>query len=97
MSIAYFIEKLSRPKLNYPTYENELHVLVRTLETWYHYLGCKEFIVHRVHESLKHLKSQGKLSKRCIKWISFINTFPYVIKYKKGVENALSRYHSLLH
>ena len=32
--IAYFSEKLSGAVLNYPTYDKELYVLVRALETW---------------------------------------------------------------
>ena len=36
--VAYFSEKLSGPSLNYSTYEKELYALVRTLETWQHYL-----------------------------------------------------------
>jgi hypothetical protein len=31
--IAYFSEKLSRPSLNYSTYDTELYALVRVLET----------------------------------------------------------------
>jgi hypothetical protein len=36
--IAYFSEKLSRPSLNYSTYDKELYALVCVLETWQHYL-----------------------------------------------------------
>jgi hypothetical protein len=36
--VAYFSENLSRPSLNYSTYDKELYALVRTLETWQHYL-----------------------------------------------------------
>jgi hypothetical protein len=36
--VAYFSEKLSGPILNYSTYDKELYALVRTLETWLHYL-----------------------------------------------------------
>jgi len=43
-----------------------------------------EFVIHIDHQSLKHLKGQGKLSKRHAKWVEFIETFPYVIKYKQG-------------
>ena len=39
--VAYFSEKLSGPALNYPTYDKELYALVRTLETWQHYLWPK--------------------------------------------------------
>jgi hypothetical protein len=80
--IAYFSEKLNGAALNYPTYDKELYALVRTLETWQHYLWPKEFVIHFYHESLKHLKGQGKLSRRHVKWVEFIETFLYVIKYK---------------
>ncbi|KAH9744213.1 Endonuclease [Citrus sinensis] len=58
--IAYFSEKLSGAALNYPTYDKEMYALVRALQTWQHYLLPKEFVIHTDHESLKHLKGQGK-------------------------------------
>ena len=64
--------------------------MVRTLETWQHDLWPKEFVIHSDHESLKHLKGQGKLSSRHAKWLEFIETFPYVIKYKQGKENIVA-------
>jgi hypothetical protein len=46
------------------------------------------------------LKRQGKLNKRHAKWVDFIETFPYAIKYKQGKENivadALSRRYALV-
>ncbi|XP_051133023.1 uncharacterized protein LOC127252761, partial [Andrographis paniculata] len=96
--VAFFSEKIHGAALNYSTYDKELYSLVRALQTWQHYLRPREFVVYTDHESLKHIKSQSKLSTRHIRWISFIDTFPYVVKYKKGKENivadALSRrYH----
>jgi hypothetical protein len=88
--IAYFSEKLNGAALNYPTYDKELYALVRTLETWQHYLWPKEFVIHSDHESLKHLKGQGKLSRRHAKGVEFIETFPYVIKYKQVKENIVA-------
>ena len=74
--------------------------MVRALETWQHYLRAKEFVINTDHKSLKHLKAQHKLSKRHARWVAFIETVPYVIKYKSGksnvVANALSRRHLLL-
>jgi hypothetical protein len=98
--VAYFSEKLSGPALNYSTYDKELYALVRCLETWQHYLWPKEFVMHSDHESLKHIRSQGKLNRRYAKWVEFIESFPYVIKHKKGKENIiaddLSRRYALL-
>jgi hypothetical protein len=39
--VAYFSEKLSRPFLNYSTYDTKLYALVHILETWQHYLWPK--------------------------------------------------------
>jgi hypothetical protein len=98
--IAYFGEKLSGPTLNYSVYDKELYALVRSLETWQHYLFPKEFVIHSDHETLKHLKGQLKLNRRHAKCCEFIESFPYIVKYKKGkdnvVANALCRRHSLL-
>jgi hypothetical protein len=82
--IAYFSEKLSGPTLNYSVYDKELYALVRKLETWQHCLLLKEFVIHSDHESLRHLKGQLKLNRRHAKWCEFIESFPYVVKYKKG-------------
>ena len=98
--IAYFSKKLSGVTLKYPTYDKELYALVRALETWQHYLWPKEFVIHTDHESLKHLKGQHKLNKRHARWMEFVETFPYVIRYKQGKENivadALSRRYVLI-
>ena len=98
--IAYFSEKLNGASLRYPTYDKELYALFRALETWQHYLWSKEFVIHTDHESLKHIRSQGKLNKRHARWIEFVESFPYVIRYKQGKENivadALSRRYVLL-
>ncbi|XP_048596408.1 uncharacterized protein LOC125578144 [Brassica napus] len=77
--IAYFSEKLGGATLNYPTYDQELYALVRALQTWQHYLWPKEFVIHTDHQSKRHA---------C--WVEFIETFPYVIKYKQGKENVVA-------
>ncbi|XP_071917089.1 uncharacterized protein [Coffea arabica] len=98
--VAYFSEKLNGASLNYSTYDKELMALVRALQTWQHYLRPREFILHTDHESLKHIKSQTKLSKRHARWVAFIDSFAFVIKYKVGktnvVADALSRRYTLI-
>ncbi|XP_071939935.1 uncharacterized protein [Coffea arabica] len=98
--VAYFSEKLNGAALNYSTYDKELMALVRALQTCQHYLRPREFVLHTDHESLKHIKSQDKLSKRHARWITFIDSFTFVLKYKTGKSNAvadaLSRRHTLI-
>jgi hypothetical protein len=98
--VAFFSEKLHGPSLNYSTYDKELYALVRGLQTWQHYLWSKEFVIHSDHESLKYLKGQANMNKYHAKWIEFVESFPYIIKYKKGKDNviadALSRRYTML-
>ena len=98
--VAYFSEKLGGAALNYPTYDKELYALVRVLQTWAHYLLPREFIIHSDHEALKYLRGQANLNKRHGRWVEYIESFAYVVKYKKGKDNvvadALSRRYTLL-
>ena len=43
--IAYFSEKLKGSHINYSTYDIKLYALVRTLQTWQHYLLVKDYLV----------------------------------------------------
>jgi hypothetical protein len=47
--VAYFSKKLSGASLRYSTYDKELYALVRTLQTWQHYVWPHEFIIHSDH------------------------------------------------
>ncbi|GKV03596.1 hypothetical protein SLEP1_g15871 [Rubroshorea leprosula] len=98
--IAFFNEKLNDTKLRYSTYDKEFYAIVRALEHWSHYLLSKEFILHSDHEALKHLNSQQKISRQHAAWSEFLQAYPFILKYKSGVQNrvadALSRRHALL-
>ena len=50
----------------------------------------KEFVTHSDHESLKYLRSQHNLNRRHAKWVEFIESFPYIIKHKKGKDNVIA-------
>ncbi|OMO63736.1 reverse transcriptase [Corchorus capsularis] len=63
---------------------------LRALQTWQHYLWPKEFVIHTGHESLKYLRGQQKLNKRHAKWSEFIESFPYVVRYKQGKKNVVA-------
>jgi hypothetical protein len=98
--VAYFSEKLSSASLRYSTYDKELYALVRTLQTWLHYLWPREFIIHYDHEALKHIHTQTNLNRHHASWVEFIESFSYIIKHKNGKENviadALSRRYTML-
>ena len=47
-------------------------------------------MIHTDHESLKYLKGQGKLNQRHARWLKYIKTFPYVIRYKQSKENIVA-------
>jgi hypothetical protein len=98
--VAYFSEKLSGARQRYSTYDKELYALVRTLQTWQHYLWHREFIIHSDHEALQHIRRQTNLNRCHANWVAFIESFPYIIKHKNGKKNviadALSRRYTML-
>ena len=56
--------------------------------------------MHIDHKSLKYIKGQTKLNRKHVKWVKFMESFPYGIKYKKGKVNvvidALSKRYALI-
>jgi hypothetical protein len=95
--IAYFSEKLNGAALNCPTYDKILYVLVRPWKIDNNIFGQRSLWYIPI---TNHWKSQGQLNRRHVKWIEFIETFLYVIKYKQSrenvVENALLQMYVLL-
>ena len=53
-------------------------------------LWPREFVIHSDHECLKYLKGQSKRNHRHAKWVKFIETFLYVIKYKQDKDNMVA-------
>ncbi|GJW47496.1 reverse transcriptase domain-containing protein [Tanacetum coccineum] len=50
---AFFNEKLNDPRRKYSTYDKEFYAIVRSLDTWRHYLLSNEFVLFSDHEALK--------------------------------------------
>ncbi|GKA13070.1 RNA-directed DNA polymerase [Tanacetum coccineum] len=98
--IAFFSEKLNDARRKYSTYDKEFYAIVRSLDTWRHYLLSNEFVLFSDHEALKFINGQHKLKPRHAKWVEFIQAFSFVIQHKVGsnnqVANALSRRHLLI-
>ena len=88
--IEYFSEKLSEARQKWSTYEQELYSLVRALKGWEHYLLGQEFILFFDHLSLKYLQTQKNISRMHARWLSFIQRFNFVIKYRAGSTNVVA-------
>ncbi|KAJ0814782.1 putative nucleotidyltransferase, Ribonuclease H [Helianthus annuus] len=98
--VAYFSEKLTGPKLRYSTYDLEFYAVVQAVKHWRHYLFQKEFVLFTDHDSLRHIRTQDKVSHKHGRWLAFLEKFTFVVKHKTGVSNrvadALSRRSNLL-
>jgi hypothetical protein len=67
--------------------KHRIHITASHLRQ--HYLWPKEFIIHSDQDALKYLKAQSNLHRRLAKWVEFIESFPYIIMYKKGMRMLL--------
>ncbi|VVA37284.1 PREDICTED: Retrovirus-related Pol poly from transposon, partial [Prunus dulcis] len=89
--VAYHSEMFSGPVLNYPTYDKELYAMHQAVKHWRAYLLGKEVVVHSDHKPLQFLTTQSKLQQaRHMKWMSYLQQFSIVIKYRKGATNKLA-------
>nr|GEU99590.1 putative reverse transcriptase domain-containing protein [Tanacetum cinerariifolium] len=74
--------------------------VVQAMKHWCHYLFHKEFVLFTDHDSLRHIRTQDKVSYKHGCWLVFLEKFTFVVKHKTGVSNqaadALSRRNSLL-
>nr|GEY21397.1 putative reverse transcriptase domain-containing protein [Tanacetum cinerariifolium] len=66
--VAFFSEKLNDARCKYSTYDKEFYVIVRSLDTWRHYLLSNEFVLFSNHEALKFINGQHKLKSRHAEW-----------------------------
>ncbi|GJT87586.1 transposon ty3-I gag-pol polyprotein [Tanacetum coccineum] len=67
-SIAFFSEKLNDARCKYSTYDKEFYAIVRSLDTWRHYLLTNEFVLFSDHEALKFINRKHKLKSRHAKF-----------------------------
>ncbi|GKC57073.1 reverse transcriptase domain-containing protein [Tanacetum coccineum] len=77
--IAFFSEKLNDARRKYSTYDKEFYAIVRSLDTWRHYLLSNEFVLFSAHEALKFINGQHKLKSRHANWVEFTQAFSFVI------------------
>ncbi|GJU62752.1 transposon ty3-I gag-pol polyprotein, partial [Tanacetum coccineum] len=66
--IAFFSEKPNDARRKYSTYDKEFYAIVRSLDTWRHYLLSNEFVMFSDHEALKFINGQHKLKPRHAKF-----------------------------
>lgn len=67
--VAYASRQMKIHKINYPTYDLELVVVIFVLKIWRHYLYGSEFEVFSDHKSLKYLFDQKELNMRQRRWL----------------------------
>ncbi|KAG1167670.1 hypothetical protein G6F71_009436 [Rhizopus microsporus] len=93
--IAFESKKLSSAERGYPPQERELIGILHALRTWRCFIDGSDYLVYTDHNPLQYLRSQKKPTPRLVRWLSEIETYDPVIKYKPGKENhvpdALSR------
>jgi hypothetical protein len=84
------LEKLSEASQKWSTYQQELHVVFRALNTWEVYFFPKEFIVYTDHQSLKHFRNQNHVDHMLARWAAYLERFHYLIVHKSRAINKVA-------
>ena len=88
--IAYASRQLKKYKLNYPTYDLELAVVVHTLKFWKHYLLGNKVHIFTDHNSLKYIFPQSELNMRQPRWLKLTKDYNLEVHYHSGKANVIA-------
>ena len=88
--VYYASRTLNEAQKNYRTIENELLVVVYSLDKFRAYLVGSDIIIFTDNSSLKYLLTKQNAKARLIRWVLLLQEFNQQIKDKKGVENVIA-------
>ncbi len=93
--VAFDSQQFSGAQKHYPTHEQELLAIIRSLRKWRSDLLGMHIEIYTDHKTLMNFDSQRDLSRRQARWMEFLSQYDYKIHYVAGVLNtaadALSR------
>jgi hypothetical protein len=100
--IAFWSNMLKSSETRYPTYDRELLAIRDAVVNWYYYLHSdRNFTVHTVHVSLRHILTQPRLTARQMENIAMLQNYTNDIQYIPCAENqaadTLMRHHHFRH
>ncbi len=85
--VAYYRKKFNSAQCNYSTIDKELLSIVMTLKEFWSMLLNAVINIHTDHKNILHL---GDSSKRCPRWISYIDEYGPTLHYIKGPNNVIA-------
>ena len=88
--IPYASRQLRPHKMNYPTHDLELTVIVHALRTWRHYLYGEIFSIFTDHKSSKYIPTHKELILRQRRWMELMKVYDYTIEYHPRKENVVA-------
>lgn len=84
--VAYLLQSLLLAERNYKIYDCELLAIIRTLESWWHYLqgGQQPLRILTDHKNLTYYWSSHWLNRRQARWHLFLSQFDYKLHHYPG-------------
>jgi lipopolysaccharide biosynthesis glycosyltransferase len=100
--IAYASRQLRKHRINYPTHDMELAVVVHALKIWRQYLLGNVCNIFTDHKTLKYILPQPELNIRQHRWLELIKDYNLQVHHHPGKANVVadafsrkSHFHSL--
>ncbi|PKA57912.1 RNA-directed DNA polymerase like [Apostasia shenzhenica] len=87
--IAYASRQLKNHKVNYPTHDLELTVVIFALKIWRYYLYGVKCEIFTNHKSLKYIFTHKELNLRQRKWLELLKDYDVDIQYYLGKANIV--------
>ena len=88
--VMYWSRSLNSAERNYSTTDKEALAVVSCLKKFRHYLWGLKFEIHTDHQALVHIFNNPDPRGRLARWVLTLREFDFIVKYRKGAENALA-------
>ncbi|KAJ7976180.1 Retrovirus-related Pol polyprotein from transposon 17.6 [Quillaja saponaria] len=88
--MAYASRQLKKHKMNYPTHDLEIAIVIFALKIWRHYLYGETFEIFTDHKSLKYIFDQKELNLRHHRWIKLLDGYYCSISYQPSKVNVIA-------
>ena len=84
--VAYYLQTLSAPELNYDTHDKELLAIFEAFKHWQHYLKGSASLVDVVtdHKNLEYFSSSKVLTRHQARWSEYLSQFNLAIRFHPG-------------
>ena len=95
-AIQYYSKKFNQAETRYTVSERELAAIIYAIKAFNPYVYGQKFTIYTDHAPLQHLRTMKFHTQKHGRWLEFLQSYNFEVKYRPGNKNANADYLSRL-